>query len=188
MRASRLITGKKLTPGDAIIGVASSGIHANGISLVIKQALALPDQFLTKLPNGNTLGAETLIPTRSYVSLIEAWLDAGVDIHALLPGTGSGVAKIAFDSRPATYRIHSWVPVPPLMQFMRETGLSLEDCIKTFNWGIGYYAFVPQSEITRVLEIGKAAGYDLLEVGRVEEGERQVIFEPEGITLAPPGE
>jgi phosphoribosylformylglycinamidine cyclo-ligase len=186
--SQRLITGTKLRPGDAIIGVTSSGIHANGISLVIKKALELPEQFLTKLPNGNTLGEEALIPTRNYVPLVEALLEAGIDIHALLPGTGSGVSKIAFDSRPATYRIHSWVDVPPLFQFMQSIGISLEDCLKTFNWGIGYYIFVPSSEVERTIAAGKSAGYDILEIGAVEEGKREVIFEPEDITLAPPGE
>ena len=186
--SSRLITGKKLSPGDAIIGITSSGIHANGVSLAIQKALELPEQFLMKLPNGNTLGEEILIPTRSYVNLVEALLEATVDIHALLPGTGSGVAKIAFDSRPATYRIHSWTTVPPLFLFMREIGVSLEDCLKTFNWGMGYYVFVPASEARRTIQIGTKAGYELMEVGRVEEGERQVIFEPEHITLPPPGE
>lgn len=186
--SSRLITGTKLAPGDSIIGVASSGIHANGISLVIKKSLEQKDQFLTKLENGNTLGEEILIPTRSYVTLIETLLENSVDIHALLPGTGSGVSKIAFDSRPATYRIHSWRAVPPLMEYMRSIGVSLEDCLKTFNWGMGYYVFLPSSEVERTLELGKKVGYELIEVGRVEEGERKVIFEPENITLAPPGE
>lgn len=186
--AKRLITGTKFRPGDRIVGVASSGIHANGISLVIKKALELPEKFLTKLPNGHTLGEETLIPTRSYVRLVEALLEAEIDIHALLPGTGSGVAKIAFDSRPATYRIHSWGAVPPLFLFMRELGVSLEDCLRTFNWGMGYYIFVPAGEVERTLAVGKKAGYDMLEVGVIEEGERHVIFEPEHITLAPPGE
>ena len=109
-----LITGQELSVGDHIIGVASSGLHANGISLVIKKAMELPLQFLTKLPNSNTLGAEALIPTRSYVALIEALLQNKIKIHALLPGTGDGVGKIAFDKRQFTYRIHSWLTVPPL--------------------------------------------------------------------------
>jgi phosphoribosylformylglycinamidine cyclo-ligase len=186
--STNLITGTKLAIGDAIIGVTSSGIHANGISLVIKKAMELPDKFLTKLPNGNTLGEETLIPTRSYVSLVETLMQNKVDIHALLPGTGSGVAKVSFDSRPATYRIHTWTEVPPLMLFMQSLGISLEDCLKTWNWGIGYYIFVPKAEVERTLSLGKVAGYEMLEVGVVEEGERKTIFEPAGITLAPAGE
>lgn len=94
-----LLTGKELAPGDRIIGVTSSGLHSNGVSVVIKRALELPEQFLTKLPNGNTLGAEALIPTRSYVALMEALLTRGVRPHAVLPGTGDGVGKLAYDKR-----------------------------------------------------------------------------------------
>ena len=186
--SSKLITGKKLCVGDHIIGAISSGLHANGISLVIKRALTLPDKFLTLLSNNRTLGEEALIPTRSYVALVEALLEAKIDIHALLPGKGDGVGKIAFDKRSFTYRIKRWVEVPLLFQFMRKLGVSLEDCLKTFNWGIGFYIFIPEKEVEKVLKIGQEVGYELYELGRVEEGERQVIFEPEGITLPPPGE
>lgn len=185
---SRLITGKKLSAGDHIIAAASSGIHSNGVSLVIKKAMELPDKFMTKLPNGNLLGEEALIPTHSYVALIESLLNNEVDIHALLPGTGDGVGKLAFDKRPFTYKIHSWLSVPPLMQYFRESlGLSLTDCLKTFNWGAGYYMYVPASEADRVLKLGTEAGYTMMDVGVVEDGKREVVFEPENITLNPPG-
>jgi len=184
-----LITGEKLQVGDSIIGVNSSGWHANGASFIIKRAMGLPEKFLTKLPNGNTLGEEALIPTRSYVALIEALLREEVDVHSFLPGTGSGISKVAYDKRPYTYRIHTWPDkIPPIMLFMRELGVSLRDCLTTFNWGIGYYIYLPGKKVGRAINIGKAAGYDLWEVGRVEEGERKVIFEPEGIILPPPGD
>ena len=183
-----LITGQELAAGDHIVGVASSGLHANGISLVIKKAMELPEQFLPKLPNGNTLGAEALIPTRSYVALIEALLEEKVKIHSLLPGTGDGVGKIAFDKRPFTYRIHSWLTVPPLFRFFKEgLNVPLEDCLKTFNWGVGYYIFAPKEEVDKILKIGKDTGYELKDIGIVEKGERKVIFEPGNITLSPPG-
>ena len=182
------VTGKKLCAGDCIIAATSSGLHANGITLVIDRALKLPEQFLTKLPNGNSLGEEALIPTRSYVALVSTLLDCGVDVHALQPGTGGGVAKIAFHKRPFTYRIHSWVPIPPLFLFMQELDVSLHDCLTTFNWGGGYYIFVPPHEVARTIELGSILGYKMAEVGVVEEGERKVIFEPEGIILPPPGE
>lgn len=186
--SSNRITGHKLAVGDHILGVKSSGLHANGVSLIIKRALTMPDQFMTKLENGNTLGEEALIPTRSYVALIEGLLKDNVDIHALLPGTGDGVGKVAFDKRSFTYRIHTWVELPIIFQFMLEIGVSLIDVLKTFNCGIGYYIFVPEHEAERVMRIGQFWGYDVVDIGVVEEGERKTIFEPKGITLPPPGE
>jgi len=184
-----LITGQKLQAGDHIIGVASSGLHANGISLVIKKALELPDQFLSKLPSGNVLGDEALIPTRSYVKLIETLQNNNIEIHALLPGTGDGVGKIAFDKRPFTYRIHSWLKIPPLMEYFRDVvKVPLMDCLKTFNWGVGYYIYTPASQVESIIKLGKQAGYELADIGIVEEGKRQTIFEPGNITLTPPGE
>ncbi len=186
--ADQLITGQKLAAGDVIIGALSSGLHANGISLVIQKALELPEQFLTKLSNGKTIGEEALTPTRSYVALVEALLNSSVDIHALLPATGDGVGKIAYDKRPFSYLIRDWPPVPELFRFIHEGGVAINDCLKTFNWGVGYYVFVPQEEVDKTVSAGKKAGYDLTILGIVEEGEREVKFEPERIILNPPGE
>src|SRR3989344_2608108 len=184
---SRLITGKKLRTGDHIIGVTSSGLHANGVSLVIKKGLELKDQFLTKIGK-STFGELALTPMRSYVKLIEKLLEEEIDIHCLLPGTGDGVGKLAFDKRPFTYRIHEWPEVPEFFRFFNEElGVSLMDCLKTFNWGIGYYIFVPAKEVNRVMDLGNASGYVLHELGVVESGKRQTSFTPGGITL-PPGE
>lgn len=185
---SRLITGKKLRAGDHIIGVTSSGLHANGVSLVIKKGLELKDQFLTKISKGLIFGEAALTPTRSYVKLIERLLEEEVDIHCLLPGTGDGVGKIAFDKRPFTYHVQSWPEVPEFFRyFHEELGISLADCLKTFNWGIGYYMFVPKYEVQKVLDIGHKTGYDLMDIGVVETGKRQTHF-LNIITLPPPGE
>jgi len=181
---NRMVTGEKLSVGDRIIGAASSGLHANGISLVIKRALALKDKFLHLLPNGKTLGEEALIPTRSYVRLVEALQGKDIEIHSLLGGTGGGLSKIAYAKRVFTYRVKKWVDeIPPLFRFMLEAGVSLEDCLTTFNWGIGFYIFVPEEEVDRTIDTGRRAGYDLIELGQVEAGERCVVFEPEKITL-----
>lgn len=90
----RMVTGENLRAGDRIIGVTSSGLHSNGISLVIKRAMTLKDKFLHQLPNGMTLGEEALIPTRSYVALVEALLENNIEIHSFLGGTGGGISKI----------------------------------------------------------------------------------------------
>ena len=181
---SRMVTGEKLSVGDRIIGVTSSGLHANGVSLVIKRAMALKDKFLHQLPNGKTLGEEALIPTRSYVRLVEVLQENRIEIHSLLGGTGGGISKIAYDKKPFTYRVKRWAEeIPPLFLFMRDIGVSLEDCVRTFNWGIGFYIFVPEKEVERTIKAGKRAGYELFEIGQVEAGERRVIFEPEKMIL-----
>jgi len=188
--SDRIVTGHKLKAGDHIIGVTSSGFHSNGTTLIIERVMELPDRFHTILPGEDlSIGEEALIPTRSYVALVKALLDYKVDVHAFLPGTGSGISKIAFDKRPFTYRIKTWVEkMSPLFPFMRELGVSLEGCLRTFNMGIGYYVFVDPSEAETTIDIGERAGYELLDLGVVEKGERKVIFEPENIILSPPGE
>jgi phosphoribosylformylglycinamidine cyclo-ligase len=181
----RMVTGDKLAAGDRILGAPSSGLHANGVSLVIKRALELKDAFLHVLPNGRSLGEEALIPTRSYVALVEALQKSDIGIHGLLNGTGGGISKIAYAKKPFTYRVERWVEdIPPLFEFMRGIGVGLEDCLTTFNWGIGFYVFVPEAEVGRALDAGRKAGYDLLDLGGIEDGPRRVIFEPEGLTLA----
>src|SRR4030065_767428 len=171
-------SGEALSVGDRIIGAASSGLHANGISLVIKRALALKDKFLHQLPNGKTLGEEALLPTRSYVRLVEALQEKNIEIHSLLGGTGGGISKIAYAKRAFTYRVKKWVSeIPPLFQFMLEVGVSLENCLKTFNWGIGFYIFVPEKEAERTIQTGKKAGYNLIDLGQVEAGDRRGLFE-----------
>ena len=184
---SRLIV-NKIKEGDHIIAVASSGLHANGVSLVIKKGLELPEQFLTKLPSGKSLGEAALTPTLSYVALIEQLLEAEVDIHALLPGTGDGVGKLAFDKRPFTYRVHSWPEVPEFFKYFNEQlGIPLTECLKAFNWGVGYYIFVPKDAVNRVLDIGAQIGYNVMDIGLVESGDRQTVFLND-IILKPPGE
>ena len=176
--------------GGAIVASSTAtSTFANGISLIIEKALELPEQFLTKLTNGKTLGEEALLPARSYVALVEALLDEGVEIHTLLPGTGDGVGKIAFDKRPFTYRIRDWPEVPELFHYYHEElQVAIGDCLKTFNWGVGYYIFAPHEEMERIVKLGTDAGYGMTILGVVEKGERQVIFEPASTVLSPPGE
>ena len=74
------------------------------------------------------------------------------------------------------------------LYFKDQLNVPLQDCLKAFNWGAGYYIFVGADEVEKVLSLGKKAGYELMDVGVVENGKRQVIFEPENIILNPPGE
>ncbi len=190
---TRLITGELLVPDSRIIGIGSSGPHANGISLMIRRVVGdetikgLPYGFDTRLPSGATIGGAIMTPTVCYVPLVERLLDEGVCVRAIVPGTGSGVAKLAYDTRPYRYCIHSWPDVPEIFLFFRERGVSCEDCLTTFNWGVGYYIFVGKEDVNAVLDCAYATGFSAKEIGVVEEGRRGTFFGPENIVLPPPG-
>jgi len=183
-----LITRDRLEPGDAIVAAASRGLHANGSSLVLDVAATLKHDLLTEIPQtGCSLGDEALIPTRSYVALVEALLENKVHMHGIIPGTGDGLRKLAVHHIPFTYVIERSMKVPRIFLFMRACGVSLEECLTTFNWGMGYYLFVPKNEVEKTLAVGERAGYELAHIGFVEKGLRQVIYEPAGIILTPHG-
>jgi phosphoribosylformylglycinamidine cyclo-ligase len=194
--AKRYITAKKLRPGDVMIGFTSSGLHANGISPVIRRVMPLPDNFLTKL-NGWTVGQEALIPTRSYLGLVDAFAENGIDVHAHLPITGDGIGKIGSDER-FSYTVHTWLQdsrIPPLFRFMLEIGMTREGIAETFNCGIGWVTFVPKSQVQKAMDIalttkidGEEAAYEPIEIGYVNGGSATgTIFSPWGLALPPPG-
>ncbi len=192
--SSRLITGESLRAGDQIVGVFANGVHSNGTSLLTKRGLELPDKFFTKMPNGQTFGEAILTPTPSYSSFIRSLLAIGVEVHALLPGTGDGVAKLAYDKRPFTYYVHTWPRIteqPPIFAYINEIlGVSHYDMLTTFNCGMGYYVFVPKREVERTIKVAELAGHQAMLVGEVREGERVTIFHHGGkdFKLPPPGE
>jgi phosphoribosylformylglycinamidine cyclo-ligase len=175
---------------DAIIGFGSSGVHSNGSGLVIDLAEKLPDGFLTRLPNGNTFGDEFLTPTRCYVRLVAALAEEGIYVNKFLPGTGGGVAKLAsYSERDFTYEIVQWPEWGAIFEFLhRICGVSMYDMLRTFNCGIGYYAFVHPHQATRVIDVARRAGYPAWLVGRATPGKRHVVFGPAGDVKLPPPE
>ena len=141
---------------------------------------------MTKLPSGRILGVELLEPTRSYVGLVETLLDGEVNVSAFMPATGDGVSKICKLGR-LTFEIHSWVKVHEIFEFMLGLGIPIEDCLTTFNWGIGYYVFVRPRDVSRAVKCADIAGFNLAEIGQVKSGKHCVIFGPEkGLILDPP--
>lgn len=184
---TNLITRDRIEAGDAIIDVASSGLHANGASLVIEVAETLKHHLLTKIPRTRrALGEEALTPTLSYVRLVETLLGHGVRPHAIIPGTGGGLRKLAVHHVPYTYVVEHSMRVPQIFLYLCSCGVSLLECLSTFNWGIGYYLIVPKNEINKTLTVGTSVGYDLSLIGFVENGPRQVVYEPAGVILEHP--
>jgi len=179
-----LTLGDKLTDGDAIVFLASSGIHANGVSLARKLVERLPDGYASKLSDGRLYGEALLDPTALYVPVTEALFAAGIIPHYCANITGHGWRKIMRHPGSFTYRIHTLPPVPPVLAFIQEkAGIDDREAYGSLNMGAGFALYVSATDAERTVEIARAAGIDAWLVGRVEAGEKQVVIEPLDLTF-----
>jgi phosphoribosylformylglycinamidine cyclo-ligase len=179
------ILGEHLGPGDEIVIVASSGLHANGASLARLVAGRLPAGYATELPDGTTLGEALLEPTVMYVPLLEAVMDVGVELTYISHITGHGLLKLMRPTKQLTYRIERLPEVPPVLSFLAgQAGLDAAAAYSTFNMGCGYAFYCPGGTGARIVEIAQGLGLEAVLAGRVEEGPRQVILEPVGVRFA----
>ena len=181
----RLSVGDKLAPGDVIVLLASSGIHANGLSLARKLIERLPDGYLTKLSDGTTYGEALLAPTVLYSPVTEALYRAGIQPHYCANITGHGWRKLLRHPAAHTYRIHAVPPVPPVLRFIQEQAHQDDrEAYSTLNMGAGFALFVPAADAQRTVEVAQALGVPALVAGRIEAGPKQLLIEPLGIRFS----
>ena len=179
---SRLTLGEKLGPGDAIVLLASSGIHANGLSLARKLAERLPQGLLTDIGNGQSYGEALLAPTALYSPVTEALAAAGIVPHYSANVTGHGWRKLMRLPRALTYRIDALPAKTAVLEFMqRECGLDDHEAYGTLNMGAGFALYLAAQDAERAVEIAKSLGVDALVAGHVEEGPRRVVITPLGV-------
>lgn len=178
----RLSVGDKLAAGDAIVLLASSGIHANGLSLARKLVERLPDGYLTQLPDGSTYGEALLAPTALYSPVTEALYKAGIQPHYCANITGHGWRKLLRHPSQLTYRIHTLPAVPPVLRFIQEQARQDDrEAYSTLNMGAGFALFVPAAAAQRTVEVAQSLGIAATLAGRVEAGSKQLLVEPLGI-------
>ncbi len=181
----RLSTGDRLGPGDAIVALASSGIHANGLSLARKLAEQLPNGYLTPLSTAAdtaTFGAALLAPTTLYSPVTEALFAAGVPVHYAANITGHGLRKLMRHPARLTYRLHNLPEVPAVLRFIQQrAGLDNREAYGTFNMGVGFALFVPAQMASRAVAVAREAGVAAIVAGHVEAGPRRLVIEPLGI-------
>jgi len=180
---ARLSVGDKLAAGDAIVLLASSGIHANGISLARKLAERLPQGYLTPVDDsGTSFGAALLAPTVLYSPVTEALWQAGITPHYAANITGHGWRKLLRHPARLTYRIHTVPAVPPVLKFMQHhAGHDDHEAYSTLNMGAGFALFVAPEDAERTLAVAREQGLDALIAGRVEAGDKQLLIEPLGL-------
>ena len=176
----KIIDGKQLAEGDALIGLASTGVHSNGFSLVRKvfdvehADLTAPVEEL----GGKGLGETLLTPTRIYVKAVKALLKAGVEIHAISHITGGGfyenVPRMMTDGLTARIELSSFPRLPIFDLIQKKGGIPERDMYNTFNMGIGMILAVPTGEVAQALELLQAAGEQAYQIGSVVRGDAGV--------------
>ena len=176
-----LISGKDLKAGDVLIGMASSGIHSNGYSLVRKVFSMSESSLNTYCESlGATLGETLLVPTKIYVKALKSIREAGVTVKACSHITGGGfyenVPRMLIDGTRAVIEKKSY-PVPPIFSMMAKDGQIEEHMMyNTFNMGIGMVLAVPEADVDKTMGAIKAAGEAPYVIGRIEAGDKGVTL------------
>ena len=176
-----IITGADVKAGDVLIGMASSGVHSNGFSLVrkifemTKESL---DTYYDEL--GKTLGEALLAPTRIYVKALRSVKEAGVRINACSHITGGGfyenVPRMLPEGKQAVIRKDSY-EVPSIFKLMAKKGQVEEKMMyNTYNMGLGMVLAVDPADVDKTMEAIKAAGETPYVVGEIKDGEKGVTL------------
>ena len=176
-----LITGADIKPGDALIGIASSGVHSNGFSLV-RNVFKMTEEALNTYYDslGTTLGEALIVPTKIYVKALRAVKDAGVKIKGCSHITGGGfyenIPRMLHDGVRAVVRKDSY-EVPAIFKMLSIDGDIEEQMMyNTFNMGIGMVLAVDPSDVDKTMEALKNSGETCYVIGNVEAGEKGVTL------------
>lgn len=174
-----LITGKEIKDGDVLIGIASSGIHSNGYSLVRKVFDMSKESLETYHEElGTTLGEALLAPTKIYVKALKAIKEAGVEIKGYSHITGGGfyenIPRMLPDGAHAVVHKDAY-EVPAIFKLLAETGdIDEKMMYNTYNMGIGMMVAVDEKSVNDTLEALERAGETAFVVGEIKAGEKGV--------------
>lgn len=178
---SELIDGSRIEAGDVVIGLASSGLHSNGYSLVRKVFFDIGKMDVsTQVPELNAvLGEELLRPTRIYVKAFEA-LKGRVPVRGMAHITGGGIPgnlpRVLPPGMRAEIREGSWTEQPVFGLLRRLGGVPEDDMRRTFNMGIGYIIITAEDSAGEALGILGKTGFDSFSIGRLAKGGEGVLY------------
>jgi len=171
----KVIDGSKVKPGDTLIGLASSGPHSNGYSL-IRKVIEVSGTDLSQAFDGATLGEKLLAPTQIYVKPLLA-LHEKIDIHALAHITGGGllenIPRVMPDNTQARIDASSWKK-PAIFDWLQTNGnIKDEEMYRTFNCGIGMVAVLDSNDVDTAVTLLNAEGIKTNIIGTIEASQEQ---------------
>jgi phosphoribosylformylglycinamidine cyclo-ligase len=174
-----------MVPGDAIVLVHASGIHANGLSLARKLVERLPQGWQTEVEPGLSYGAALLAPTPLYSPLLERLWQEGIVPRYCANITGHGWRKLMRHPRELTYRIHTLPPAPTVLRFIQQqAGLDDQEAYGTLNMGAGFALYLPAEAAATAVDWACRLGYGATLAGQVEPGPKRLIVEPLDLCFA----
>ena len=176
-----LITGENIKPGDTLIGIASTGVHSNGFSLVRKVFHMTTEALNTYYDClGETLGEALIRPTRIYVKALKNVKEAGVTLkgcsHITAGGFYENIPRMLPEGVRAVVKKDSYPVLPIFRMLQKEGNIAEEMMYNTFNMGLGMIVAVDPADVDKTMEAIKAAGDTPYVVGSVEAGEKGVTL------------
>ena len=176
-----MITGENIKPGDVLIGMASTGVHSNGFSLVRKVFEMTKESLDTYYDElGTTLGEALIAPTRIYVKALKSIKNAGVTIKGCSHITGGGfyenIPRMLPEGVTAKIEKDSY-EIPPIFKLLAKTGNIEEQMMyNTYNMGLGMIVAIDKADVDKTMEAIRATGDTPYVVGSIVEGEKGVIL------------
>ncbi|MBI3089471.1 MAG: phosphoribosylformylglycinamidine cyclo-ligase [Candidatus Tectomicrobia bacterium] len=167
---AHLMTGDRLAAGDAVIGLASTGVHSNGMTLARRICFSEQGWDVGRRLDelGRTLGEELLEPTAIYVQEALSLLDSGVDVKAYLNITGDGFLNLARVPAAVGFVLDALPEPPPVFPLLqRAGGISDAEMHSVFNMGVGFCAVVAEGDADLALELLKERGRGCWRIGTV---------------------
>ncbi len=184
----KVIVGRSVTPGDVIIGIRSSGIHSNGMTLA-RQVLFTQNRYTVDTvfnELGRTLGEELLEPTLIYVPEVVEALERSLHITGLAHITSDGLLnllRLDAQSHAVGYVIDQLPPIPPIFSLIQQSGgIPDHEMFQVFNMGIGFCVVIAETDAESFVDIVKRHGREALQIGRVvSDPERKVFIQPRNL-------
>ncbi len=181
---AKIVDGSGISDGDIMLGLASSGPHSNGFSLIRKLLeVGMADLIHDTLSDGSPAIEHVLAPTRLYVPAVKAMLQADITVHGYSHITGGGmfdnIERILPKGLAACVDIDAW-PVPPVFEYLLSfADVARDERYRTFNMGIGFVVILPANEAPAAEAVLREAGETVFRIGHIhrQQGEERVTLQ-----------